>query len=40
MKVLSKTRLMQNNYIRYALTERNVLSNASNNFIVKLCYAF
>ena len=31
---------MQNNYIRYAMTERNVLSNASNAFIVRLCFAF
>jgi serine/threonine protein kinase len=27
MKVLSKEKIMGNNYIKYAMTERNVLSN-------------
>ena len=40
MKVLSKEKLVANNYIKYAMTERNVLSNASHPFIVRLCYAF
>jgi serine/threonine protein kinase len=40
MKVLSKDKLMDNNYIKYALTERNVLSYTSHPFIVKLSYAF
>jgi hypothetical protein len=40
MKVLSKQKLLGNNYIKYALTERNVLSGSHHPFIVQLNYAF
>lgn len=40
MKVLSKKKIMGCNYIKYALTERNVLSYTHHPFIVKLDYAF
>lgn len=40
MKVLSKQKLVGNNYIKYALTERNVLSHSQHPFIVQLNYAF
>lgn len=40
MKVLSKKKIMGNNYIKYAMTERNVLSYTHHPFIVKLNYAF
>lgn len=40
MKVLSKEKILGNNYIKYALTERNVLSYTHHPFIVRLNYAF
>jgi serine/threonine protein kinase len=40
MKVLSKEKIMGNNYIKYAMTERNVLSYTHHPFIVKLNYSF
>ena len=40
MKVLSKKKVMGNNYIKYAMTERNVLSYTQHPFIVRLNYAF
>ena len=39
MKVLSKEKLLNNNYIKYAMTERNVLSYMHHPFIVQLHYA-
>jgi serine/threonine protein kinase len=40
MKVLSKERIMGHNLVRYAKTERNVLSYTTHPFIVNLNYAF
>ena len=40
MKVLSKEKIFGKNLIRYALTERNVLSAMNHPFIVKLHYTF
>jgi hypothetical protein len=40
MKVLSKDKIMAQNLVRYAMTERNVLSVTNHPFIVKLNYAF
>jgi ankyrin repeat protein len=40
MKVLHKTKIMKHNLVKYALTERNVLSITNHPFIVKLTYAF
>jgi serine/threonine protein kinase len=40
MKVLLKSKILVNNLKRYALTERNILSNADHPFIVRLAYAF
>jgi len=40
MKVLSKEKILGNNYIKYAMTERNVLSYTHHPFIVKLNFAF
>ena len=40
MKTLSKKRILKENLTRYALTERNVLSNIRHPFIVKLRFAF
>ena len=40
MKVLSKQRIVENNLVRYALTERNVMSVADHPFIVGLNFAF
>lgn len=40
MKVLSKEKILGNNYIKYALTERNVLSYTHHPFIVRLNFAF
>jgi serine/threonine protein kinase len=40
MKVLNKKKILGNNYIKYALTERNVLSYTHHPFIVRLDYAF
>ena len=40
MKVLSKDKIMVLNLVKYAMTERNVLSVTDHPFIVKLSYAF
>ena len=40
MKVLEKEKILKQNLVRYALTERNVLSTAKHPFIVSLVYAF
>jgi len=40
MKVLDKKAIMQHNLVKYALTERNVLSVTNHPFIVKLNFAF
>ena len=40
MKVLQKQRIMVQNVVRYALTERHVLSYVKHPFIVGLNYAF
>lgn len=40
MKVLSKDKILGKNLVRYAMTERNVLSAMNHPFIVKLNYAF
>jgi len=40
MKVLSKQKIIGNNLIKYAMSERNVLSVSVHPFIVKLSYAF
>ena len=40
MKVLSKEKIFNQNLLKYALTERNVLSLSEHPFIVKLNYAF
>lgn len=40
LKVLHKSKIIGNNLVKYALTERNVLSLTNHPFIVKLTYAF
>ena len=40
MKVLPKSKFIGHNLIRYALTERNILSFLNHPFIVKLRFAF
>jgi len=40
MKVLSKDKIVSNNLVKYAQTERNVLSYIEHPFIVNLNYAF
>jgi serine/threonine protein kinase len=40
MKVLEKQKVLKQNLVRYALTERNVLCLASHPFIVSLNFAF
>jgi hypothetical protein len=40
MKVLSKSKIMGQNLVKYAKTERNVLSYTQHPFIVSLKYAF
>lgn len=40
MKVLQKNKLMGQNLVKYARTERNVLSYTKHPFIVGLNYAF
>jgi serine/threonine protein kinase len=40
MKVLSKDKVMNQNLVKYAMTERNVLSITNHPFIVKLNYTF
>ena len=40
MKVLSKQRILAHNLVRYAKTERDVLSYTAHTFIVGLNYAF
>lgn len=40
MKKLNKVKMMSQNIIKYAMTERNVLSIMNHPFIVKLNFAF
>lgn len=40
MKVLHKNKVMRNNLVRYAMTERNIMSLTNHNFIVKMHFAF
>jgi serine/threonine protein kinase len=40
MKVLTKSKIKSQNLIKYALTERNVMSVMHHSFIVRLRYAF
>jgi serine/threonine protein kinase len=40
MKVLRKDKVLGSNIVRYAFTERNIMSGISHPFIVKLQYAF
>jgi serine/threonine protein kinase len=40
MKVLSKAKIMSQNLVKYALTERKVLSSVNHPFIVRLHFAF
>lgn len=40
MKVLNKSKIMAQNLVRYAKTERDVLSYTNHPFIVNLNYAF
>lgn len=40
MKVLTKSKIKSQNLIKYALTERNVMSVMNHPFIVRLRYAF
>jgi len=40
MKVLEKEKVLKQNLVRYAMTERNVLQLAHHPFIVSLNYAF
>ena len=40
MKVLTKSKIRSQNLIKYALTERNVMSVMNHPFIVRLRYAF
>lgn len=40
MKVLEKSKVLKQNLVRYAMTERNVLCLAKHPFIVGINYAF
>ena len=40
MKILEKKKVLSDNLLRYAKTERNVLSLARHQFVVGLNYAF
>lgn len=40
MKILEKQKVLKQNLVRYALTERNVLCLAQHPFIVSLNFAF
>lgn len=40
MKALDKASIMQQNILRYAMTERKILSTINHPFVVKLHYAF
>jgi len=40
MKVLQKEKILKNDLVKYALTERNVLSYTHHPFIVALHFAF
>jgi serine/threonine protein kinase len=40
MKIIEKSKLVNKNLTKYAITERNVLSSISHSFIVKLICAF
>ena len=40
MKILQKSKIPELNLVRYAMTERNVLSNSKHPFIIGLNFAF
>jgi len=40
LKVLQKSRLLNQNLMKYAVTERNIMTHTNHPFIVKLNYAF
>lgn len=40
MKVLKKSFLMQRNYLKYAITECNILKQSANPYVIKMHYAF
>ena len=40
MKVLSKQFLVKNNHLKYAISEANILKQASHPFVLKLHYSF
>jgi hypothetical protein len=40
VKVLDKGSIMRQNILRYAMTERKILSTVNHPFVVKLRYAF
>jgi hypothetical protein len=40
MKILEKDKVFQQNLLRYAKTERNVLCQANHQFIVGMSFAF
>jgi serine/threonine protein kinase len=40
MKVLKKAFLVKNNHLKYAITECNILKQASHPFVLKMHYAF
>ena len=40
MKALDKSKIQKHNLIKYAMTERNVLSITNHPFIIKLNFAF
>ena len=40
MKVLKKSQLIKQNLMKYAVTERNIMSVTNSPFVVKLNYAF
>ena len=40
MKALDKASIMQQNILKYAMTERKILSTINHPFVVKLHYAF
>ena len=40
MKILTKSKIRSQNLIKYAMTERNVMSIMEHPFIVKLRYSF
>ena len=40
MKIIAKDKIIAEDLVRYAITERNVMSTIKHPFIVSLCYAF